>query len=170
MRKTNAEHRLCQSLADQLSFRGPVPENGLSECGNLKAGQASFSIPRNILMCAGRVERRGSPFIRRKNGALGGLGQSNQTRGEHDRELRISDQVAFQNRLFDSVVRSINPHIRRRGFVRTYRRKLQIVWHTFEPTLCATNSAMQLQDAIYLVSFFFIGGFFSAPLVLINDK
>ena len=96
--------------------------------------------------------------------------QSNQTHEGPDRELRLSDQIALQNRLIVSIGPTAESHIRRSGFVRTCRRKLQIACHTLEPTLCATNSAMQFQDAIYLESFFFIGGFFSAPLVLINAK
>jgi hypothetical protein len=96
--------------------------------------------------------------------------QSNQTHKELDRELCLSDRIAFQNRLIDSVVPSAKSQIPRRGLIGTYMRKVQIVYHTFDPTLYETTAAMRLQYAIYLLGFFFIGGFFSAPLVLINAK
>ena len=35
----------------------------------------------------------------------------NQTHEEPDRELRVSGQIALQNRLIDSVVQSAEPHI-----------------------------------------------------------
>src|ERR1700693_617588 len=52
-------------------------------------------------------------------------GGSNQTHTEPDRELRLSDQIALQNRLIVSIGPTAESHIRRSGFVRTCRRKLQ---------------------------------------------
>lgn len=41
----------------------------------------------------------------------------NQTHEEPDRELRVSGQIALQNRLIDSVVQSAEPHIQSRGSI-----------------------------------------------------